>query len=150
MLNISGNNTLATNVTVAPKSLGEAGIRSDAGLLTIDGDVDLGYSKLTVSGPGDTSISGTIHGIGVNEFFSGGLVGNYYSLSANGVANDNTAREALIKPDSGQVIGMDALTPQVVLLTPRIDFAPARKRPRAMAPCSTAAAPTATRTAGWG
>lgn len=120
--NIADTNTWVGDVNVAPRNGGQAGIGSDAGTLTVQGGVNLAYSKLIVNGAGDTVITGAITGLGSGEHFvAGGLTGRYYNLVTNGVPNDEPSRNALIQPN-GNVIGMDALTPQVIQLTPRIDF----------------------------
>ncbi|HOD82687.1 MAG: Autotransporter-associated beta strand repeat protein [Planctomycetes bacterium ADurb.Bin126] len=110
--NIADTNTWVGDVTVTPKSGGQAGIGSDAGTLTVQGGVNLGYSKLIVNGAGDTVITGAIGGLGTGEhFIAGGLQGNYYDLTSQ-------ATTALLDPFSN----LTSLTPTVTLLTPRVDF----------------------------
>ena len=68
LANISGNNTIAAatpiNVTVA--SLGQIGVGSTAGTLTINAPLDLKSSKLVANGAGNVVINGVISGAGVD------------------------------------------------------------------------------------
>ena len=120
LANISGSNLVAASSTIAAKevSLGEFGIGSAAGTLTVDADVDLQYSKLTVGGAGDTVITGVIAGYGADfsQFTPGGLNGFYYDL--NNSPNNRNAGEDLLDPIST----LEALTPRATALTPRVDF----------------------------
>ena len=66
LANVSGSNLVTASSPIAAKqvALGEIGIGSAAGTLTIDAPVDLQLSKLKANGAGDTVINGVISGIG--------------------------------------------------------------------------------------
>ncbi|MCL4204010.1 MAG: autotransporter-associated beta strand repeat-containing protein, partial [Pirellulaceae bacterium] len=65
--NLSGNNTLTGTVTAAVVSSGEVRIGSETAgdSLTMLGDIDLQYSRLSIDGPGDVVLGGSISGVGV-------------------------------------------------------------------------------------
>ncbi|HPM85164.1 MAG TPA: autotransporter-associated beta strand repeat-containing protein, partial [Candidatus Anammoximicrobium sp.] len=67
LVNLSGANTIADTspITAELVSLGQVGIGSVAGTLTIDADIDLQFSGLIVAGPGDVVVNGVISGIGI-------------------------------------------------------------------------------------
>nr|HPM81869.1 autotransporter-associated beta strand repeat-containing protein [Candidatus Anammoximicrobium sp.] len=69
LVNLSGVNTIAASSPITAQNVigGQAGIGSVAGTLTIDAPVDLQYSKLTVTGAGDTVINGDISSGSVND-----------------------------------------------------------------------------------
>ncbi len=68
LVNLSGNNAVAATSSIIAElvSLGEIGIGSVAGTLTIDAAINLNSSKLAVSGAGDVVINGIVSGTGVD------------------------------------------------------------------------------------
>ena len=62
LVNISGNNTIAigTPIVAASVSSGQIGIGSLSGTLSIQANVDMGFSRLVVDGAGNTNITGNI------------------------------------------------------------------------------------------
>ncbi|WP_254508744.1 autotransporter-associated beta strand repeat-containing protein [Anatilimnocola floriformis] len=68
LINVSGNNSIAASspITADDVSLGELRFYSQANTLTVDAPINLRYSKLTVAGPGNTTINGVISGVGTS------------------------------------------------------------------------------------
>ncbi|KAB2865359.1 MAG: hypothetical protein F9K43_17105, partial [Bauldia sp.] len=58
--NVAGNNTVSGAITLA----GNSRVQSDAGQLTLSGNVALGTSNLNVNGTGNTAVGGVISGSG--------------------------------------------------------------------------------------
>ena len=69
LVNLNGTNTIAASSPITAQSVlgGQIGIGSVAGTLTIDAPIDLQYSKLTVTGAGDTVLNGDISSGSVND-----------------------------------------------------------------------------------
>jgi autotransporter-associated beta strand protein len=85
--NISGNNSFTGALTAESLSQGAVSIGSVAGTLTLNGTVDLKYSKLTVGGAGDVIINSTVGGIGATSA-GNGIAERIFDTS--GGANGNT------------------------------------------------------------
>ncbi|WP_425619265.1 PA14 domain-containing protein [Anatilimnocola sp. NA78] len=118
--NISGNNTFAGEITAVTLAGGNVAMGSDAGTLTLNGNISLAFSSLAVVGSGNIVANGTIGGIGVPTFISsGGFVGQYYDLDA---APNNTSAAATLLNGTTLPLPLQALTPAVTRLTPRVDF----------------------------
>ncbi|MDX1944188.1 MAG: autotransporter-associated beta strand repeat-containing protein, partial [Pirellulaceae bacterium] len=68
LVSISGNNSIDATSTLAAQdiSLGEIRLASLAGTFTIDSDIDLRYSKLSVDGAGEILVNGDIVGVGMS------------------------------------------------------------------------------------
>ena len=116
LTNLSGNNTFGGPITVEEVSLGSVGIGSDAGTLTVPGDLDLNYSRLVLDGAGNVVLSGDISGGPATAITSGGLTGEFFTL------NSTTSVPTLLDPATGANIPLDSLTPNATVLVPRIDF----------------------------
>src|SRR5690606_19584044 len=83
LVNQSGDSFIGGDITTT--SLGvnpQVQIASLGGTLTLDGDIDLGFARLTVTGDGNVRLNGNITGIGVDQVTAGGLNGNYYAVGA--------------------------------------------------------------------
>jgi fibronectin-binding autotransporter adhesin len=65
IVNLSGDNSYTGAITAALVSAGSLGIGATAGTLTLNGTIDLQYSKLVVSGAGDVVVNSNISGVGV-------------------------------------------------------------------------------------
>ncbi len=91
LANLAGDNRLTGDITAADASSGEVRIGSDAGTLTLDGNVNLRFSKLSLAGAGDVAINGAIGGVGVTAEATGiqETIYKSYSFPANGSAQDN-------------------------------------------------------------
>ncbi|MDF1754815.1 MAG: autotransporter-associated beta strand repeat-containing protein [Verrucomicrobiales bacterium] len=101
LVNLSGNNFIATTSPISSKSVseGEFGIGSVVGTLTIESDIDLQYSGLTFAGEGDVVVNGQISGHGVvNNAINAVLPATGYATGDNQlyvfgyhIVNDNLA-----------------------------------------------------------
>ena len=68
--NIAGNNAIASDVVAEVVNSGTFGLGSESGTLTIDGNVDMQRSQLSLDGAGDLVINGVIGGVGTGPTIS--------------------------------------------------------------------------------
>jgi fibronectin-binding autotransporter adhesin len=71
LVNISGANSFTGTLTAENVSQGAASIGSNAGTLTVNGTIDLKFSRLNISGSGDVVINSPIVGLGVTTASDG-------------------------------------------------------------------------------
>ena len=84
IVNISGANTFTSNITLN----GSATIGSDAGLLTLSGNINLGLGyTFTVTGTGNLTISGVVSGTDQAAGSLPGIAGLQYELDASDAAS---------------------------------------------------------------
>ena len=114
--NISGTNAFAAPITLQ----GNATVGSDAGSLTLGGNVYMGAAgNLTAAGAGQTTITGVISGTSVSGT-APGLIGTYFNIN-NTNSNDGPS---MIQPAQiSNFLWLGNQTPAAtVLLTGPIDF----------------------------
>jgi fibronectin-binding autotransporter adhesin len=85
--NISGANSYTGTLIAENNSQGTVSVGSTAGTLTLNGAVDLKYSKLIVGGAGDVVINGNVGGTGVSAF-SDGISETLFNSSAGDPRNN--------------------------------------------------------------
>ncbi|MFP4057067.1 MAG: autotransporter-associated beta strand repeat-containing protein [Candidatus Brocadiia bacterium] len=77
LVNQSGGNSYGGDVTLGGST---ATVEAQADTLTLEGDIDMALSNLTVTGPGDTVIEGVISGTNTSTgFYDPGLLGGHQS-----------------------------------------------------------------------
>jgi hypothetical protein len=120
LVNQSGDSSIDGDVTLtAGGPTPQARIAALAGSLTLNGNVDLGFAALNVTGDGLVRINGNVTGTGAsNQIVSGGLNGDYYSIVGDTSLLDYTADPN----DAPDRINLENATPNRSVLTQRVDF----------------------------